>query len=176
MAGVLSNLHRVFARTYLYVSVVCGVMFFLYMLNVVGDVAGRYLFLSPILGTVEIGESVLAVAVFMTMAAVQLNKENIRVTLLPDRLSDAAKAWLDMLTSVCCLAFMVILTWQSFILAERSFAMNETGINLPIPLYIGKFAFFVGGVLLCLQFAFELVCQVYERVTGTAPVKKEVKS
>jgi TRAP-type C4-dicarboxylate transport system permease small subunit len=145
------------------------------MLNIVADVTGRYLFLYPILGTIEIGENIVAIAVFMTLAAVEMSKQNIRVTLLQDHLSHRGKAWLDILALVCGLLFIGLMLWQSLVLAKRSLAINETAINLPIPLYVGKFAFFVGCVLLCIQFAYELVNQIYHKFSGRSPEDKEVR-
>jgi TRAP-type C4-dicarboxylate transport system permease small subunit len=175
MKKILMTIGKFFVRTHEYTALVCGILFFLYMLNIVADVTGRYLFLYPILGTVEIGESILAIAVFMTLAAVEVSKQNIRVTLLQDHLSHRGKAWLDILALVCGLLFIGLMMWQSLVLAKRSLAINETGINLPIPLYVGKFAFFVGCVLLCIQFAYELVIQIYTKFSGRAPEGKEVR-
>jgi TRAP-type transport system small permease protein len=136
---------------------VCGFLFFLYMLNIVADVAGRYLFSAPVIGTIEIGENVLAVTVFMTLAAVEARKENIRVTLLEEHLSTWWKPFLDLLALCCAFAFVGMMAWQSYIFAARSFGIRETSDNVPIPLYIGKYAFFVGCVLFCLQLAFEVI-------------------
>jgi TRAP-type C4-dicarboxylate transport system permease small subunit len=161
MTKVLSILDTLFKKMHGNITLVCGIMFFLYMLNIVGDVAGRYLFLSPIFGTIEIGENVLAIAVFMTLAAVEMNKENMRVTLVLDHASAKVKAILDILAIVCGLFLMGFMSWQSFVLAKRSFVINEVGANFPIPLYIGKFAFFIGCILLCIQFVYELIHLIY---------------
>jgi TRAP-type C4-dicarboxylate transport system permease small subunit len=176
MEHVLLAMHKVFTKLHERLALVCGVMFFLYMLNIVADVTGRYLFSYPILGTIEIGENVLAIAVFMTLAAVQIKKENIRVTLLQDHISARAAGWLDILTLLCGLLFIGVMAWQSFIFAKRSLAINETGINLAIPLYIGKVAFFIGCVLLCIQLAYELCHQIYNRLAGHVSADKEFKS
>jgi len=175
MGKILLAIGRFFAKTHEYTALVCGILFFLYMLNIVADVTGRYLFLYPILGTIEIGENIVAIAVFMTLAAVEMSKQNIRVTLLQDHLSHRGKAWLDILALVCGLLFVGLMMWQSLVLAKRSLAINETAINLPIPLYVGKFAFFVGCVLLCIQFTYELVNQIYHKFSGRSPEDKEVR-
>jgi TRAP-type C4-dicarboxylate transport system permease small subunit len=175
MGKILLAIGKFFVKTHEYTALVCGILFFLYMLNIVADVTGRYLFLYPILGTVEIGENVLAIAVFMTLAAVEMSKQNIRVTLLQDHLSHRGKAWLDILALVCGLLFVGLMMWQSLVLAKRSLAINETAINLPIPLYAGKIAFFVGCLLLCIQFAYELVNQIYNKFSGRSPEDKEVR-
>ena len=107
MAKFLSALNTFFKKLHEHIALVCGAMFFLYMLNIVGDVTGRYLFLSPILGTIEIGQSVLAIAVFMTLAAVEANKENMRVTLLHDHVSPKIKAILEVFAVLCGLFLMV---------------------------------------------------------------------
>jgi TRAP-type C4-dicarboxylate transport system permease small subunit len=163
MGKILLEIDRFFKKAHEYIALVCGILFFLYMLNVVADVTGRYLFLYPILGTIEIGENVLAIAVFMTLAAVEMGKQNIRVTLLQDYLSHRGKAWLDILTLVCGLLFVGLMMWQSLVLAKRSLAINETAINLPLPLYVGKIAFFIGCILLCIQFVYELLTQIYTK-------------
>ena len=164
MAKFLSALNTFFKKLHEHIALVCGAMFFLYMLNIVGDVTGRYLFLSPILGTIEIGQSVLAIAVFMTLAAVEANKENMRVTLLHDHVSPKIKAILEVFAVLCGLFLMVFMAWQSFVLAVHSFNINEVGANFPLPLYIGKFAFFIGCVLLGIQFLYELVYLLYNAI------------
>jgi TRAP-type C4-dicarboxylate transport system permease small subunit len=165
MGKILLAIGKFFIKTHEYTALVCGILFFLYMLNIVADVTGRYLFLYPILGTVEIGENILPIAVFMTLAAVEMSKQNIRVTLLQDHLSRRGKAWLDILALLCGLLFVGLMMWQSLVLAKRSLAINETGINLPIPLYVGKIAFFVGCVLLCIV-CLQLVNQIYSKFSG----------
>ena len=169
MAKVLSALNTFFRKIHNKIALVCGIMFFLYMLNIVGDVAGRYLFLSPILGTIEIGQSVLAICVFMTLAAVEANQENMRVTLIQDHMSSRIKAILEGLALLCGLFLMGFMSWQSFALAKHSFGIKEVGANFPIPLYIGKFVFFIGCVLLCIQFFYELIYLGYRTLVGTPP-------
>jgi TRAP-type C4-dicarboxylate transport system permease small subunit len=170
MAKFLSALNTFFKKLHEHIALVCGAMFFLYMLNIVGDVTGRYLFLSPILGTIEIGQSVLAIAVFMTLAAVEANKENMRVTLLHDHVSPKIKAILEVFAVLCGLFLMVFMAWQSFVLAVHSFNINEVGANFPLPLYIGKFAFFIGCVMLGIQFLYEVVYLIYRSLIAKTPI------
>ena len=166
MEKILSALNTFFKKMHENIALICGIMFFLYMLNIVGDVTGRYLFLSPILGTIEIGQSVLAIAVFMTLAAVEANKENMRVTLVQDHVSPKIKVILEIFALLCGLFLMSFISWQGFILAKHSFYINEVGANFPMPLYIGKFAFFLGCVLLGIQFVYELVYLIYSTFTA----------
>jgi TRAP-type C4-dicarboxylate transport system permease small subunit len=176
MEQVLLVLNRFFTKIHEYIALICGTLFFLYMLNIVADVTGRYIFSYPILGTIEIGENVLAIAVFMSLAAVQTKKENIRVTLLQDHVPTRIGACLNVLALICGLLFIGFVAWQSLILAKRSLGINEVGINIAIPLYIGKFAFFVGCVLLCMQLAYDLCHEIYNGLTAHPPVDKEKES
>jgi TRAP-type transport system small permease protein len=155
MDRVLSAFNRLLGRVHDRTTLACGFLFFLYMLNIVADVAGRYLLSAPVIGTIEIGENVLAVAVFLTLAAVEARKENIRVTLFEEHLSRRWKPLLDLLALCCALAFVILMVWQSYLFAARSFGIRETSDNIPIPLYIGKYAFFVGCILFCLQLVLE---------------------
>lgn len=164
ISKTLTALQKYFSIIHENIALICGAMLFLYMLNIVGDVTGRYLFLSPILGTIEIGENVLAIAAFMTLAAVEIKKENMRVTLLHDHVSPRIKTLLDIIANLTGLFLMGLMSWQSLLLAKRSLAINEVGANFPIPLYIGKFAFFVGCLLLCIQFVYELCFLVYYKL------------
>lgn len=157
MEGVLPAFNRLLGRAHDRIALVCGFLFFLYMLNIVADVAGRYLFSKPITGTIEIGENVLAVAVFMVLAAVEARKENIRVTLLEEHLSKRWKPFLDLLALCCALAFVSLVVWQGYLFAARSFGIRETSDNIPIPLYIGKYAFLAGCMLFCFQLVLEAV-------------------
>jgi TRAP-type C4-dicarboxylate transport system permease small subunit len=170
MGKIVSALNTFFKKLHGHIALVCGVMFFLYMLNIVGDVTGRYLFLSPILGTIEIGQGVLAIAVFMTLAAVEANKGNMRVTLVHDHVSPKIKVILEIFAVLCGLFLMGFMAWQSFVLAVHSFHINEVGANFPLPLYIGKFAFFVGCILLGIQFLYELIWLIYRAFTGNPSI------
>jgi TRAP-type C4-dicarboxylate transport system permease small subunit len=173
ISKILAILQKYFSTIHENIALICGAMLFLYMLNIVGDVTGRYLFLFPILGTIEIGENVLAIASFMTLAAVEVRKENMRVTLLHDHVSPKGKILLDIIANLAGIFLMGFMSWQSLLLANRSFHINEVGANFPIPLYIGKYAFFIGCLLLCIQFVYELCFLVYCQVIG-GPCNHEI--
>ena len=157
-------------------TAICGIVFFLYMLNIMADVTGRYLFLKPVQGTVEIGENVLAFAVFLSLAAVQMRKGHIRVNILESHLSSRSAAWLEILALSVGFIVFSLMTWQGFTFAIRSWQINELGINLPIPLYIGKFALFVGSAMLCVQFFIDLLDQIYRKLATKISASKEGKS
>lgn len=175
MGRLFPAFHGFMGKVHDRTTLVCGFLFFLYMLNIVADVAGRYLFSMPIIGTIEIGENVLAVAVFLTLAAVEARKENIRVTLLEEHLSARWKPFLDLLALCCALAFIGLMAWQSYLFAARSFAIQETSDNIPIPLYIGKYAFFAGCILFCFQLVVEAAAVLRERFShgGVKDVREE---
>ena len=174
--AIVLAIRKFFTRINEPLTIICGIVFFLYMLNIMADVTGRYLFLKPVQGTVEIGENVLAFAVFLSLAAVQMRKGHIRVNILESHLSPELAAWFEIFTLAIGFSMFGLMTWQGFTFAIRSWQINELGINLPIPLYIGKFALFIGSAMFCIQFFIDLIDQIHKKFGTKITASKEVKS
>lgn len=115
------------------------------------DVFGRYFLNSPIDGSTEMIEVLLAVMVFMAFPLVSWKEENICVDLLdayfPDRWVDLRQAVINLICAVS-LVLVAMMNWK---LAGRSIEYEEVSEILEIPLgyvtYLISITGFVGGLL-----------------------------
>jgi TRAP-type C4-dicarboxylate transport system permease small subunit len=161
IASILISIEKVLTRINLVIAAVCGVVWLLFMLMVVGDVTGRYAFLAPIDGTMEVGQNVLAFAVFLSWAAVLARNQHIRVLILLDRMPPRWRYAFEVLALVLGFAVILPIAFYGFSFAAESIRLKETGITYGIPLYPGKLALFVGATLLALQFFIQLLIRLF---------------
>ncbi len=169
IAGILGSIRMGMTRINTPLVIFAGGLFFLYMFNVIADVTGRYVFLSPVQGTTEIGELVLPMATFLSLAYLQMHEAHIRVTLIPDRLPANWRAGFDILAILVGAGLMALMSWQSFIFAMDSIAIREVAsLSSPVPVYIGKLAYFIGCAVFCVQFLVDLACKIFGR--SIAPI------
>ena len=173
IASVFRAIEKVLARINLVVVVACGVFLFFFMFMVVSDVTGRYAFNSPIPGTMEIGEIILAFVVFPGWAAVLANNQHIRVLLVVDRLPPRWRVWLEMLALVVGFAMMLPIAWYGFSFALDSYITKEIGFTYGIPRFPGKAAFFIGSTLFAIQFLIMFFSQLFSKLSGQVPAFKE---
>jgi TRAP-type C4-dicarboxylate transport system permease small subunit len=162
---VLSVVGNILRKINTVLVAVCGGAFFLYMFNVVGDITGRYLFLKPITGTIEIGQLVLAFATFMSLAFVQMQGTHIRLPVLTERLSPLWQALLELLTLAVGIALVGLMAWQGYRIAINSWKIMEYANTAPVPIYIGKSAVFIGCSLFTLQLVFDFIKQIVSILT-----------
>ena len=176
IAGILGSIKTGMTRINTPLVVFAGGLFFLYMFNVIADVTGRYVFLSPVQGTTEIGELVLPMATFLSFAYLQMHDAHIRVTLIPERLPASWRAGFDILAILVGAGLMALMSWQSFIFARDSIAIREVAsLTSPVPVYIGKLAYFIGCAVFCVQFLVDLACKIFGRLVAPIPAVR-VKS
>jgi TRAP-type C4-dicarboxylate transport system permease small subunit len=173
IAAVLKSIEQVLTRINMVIAVVCGVVWILFMLMVVGDVTGRYVFLAPIAGTMEVGQNVLAFAVFLSWAAVLARNQHIRVLILVDRMSPRWRYAFDVLALVMGFAVILPIALYGFSFATESLRLKETGITYGIPLYPGKLALFVGAILFALQFFIQLLIRLFSIRSDQSPKIEE---
>jgi TRAP-type C4-dicarboxylate transport system permease small subunit len=172
IASALLSLEKMLTRFNFAVAAVCGVVLFLFMLMVVGDVTGRYLFLSPIEGTLEVGENVLAFAVFLSWAAVEANNQHIRVLIGLDRLKPKVRVWFEIFVCVLGLAVIMPVAWYSFGFMAESIRIHETGLGGKVFLFPGKVGLFIGTSLFSLQFLVKLFRFLLSALTGQPIIYK----
>ena len=92
---------------------VLGVIVLLMMtLLVTCDVFGRYVLLSPIAGSVDIIQVMMAVLVFSGFAYCTSLDGNVRVDVIYVRLSERIRSFLDVGTSSLSVLIIALITWQ----------------------------------------------------------------
>lgn len=173
IASVLLSLESVVARINGSVAAACGVLIFVFMFMVVGDVTGRYLFLAPIPGTTEAGQNVLAFVIFLSWAAVLALGQHIRVVMLLDRLSPRRRVWLELLALAVGFAMVFSIAWYGLSFAVESYKFKETFPSYGIPRYPGKMAFFVGCTLFAIQFFIQFLSRLFAWLGDKIPGREE---
>jgi TRAP-type C4-dicarboxylate transport system permease small subunit len=91
-----------------------GVALLLIMVHTAADVAVKYFTDATVFATLEITSSYYMVAtVFLALAHVQRRRKHIVVEVFTQRLSPAAVARLDSVTSLAAAVFMAVMTWAA---------------------------------------------------------------
>ena len=129
-----------------------GYVLFFMMLMITVDVTGRYLFASPIPGTLEFTEFLMVFVVFLSLPYVQLKKRHICVELVTQRLPIKVADGLAVVTLLVAALFFGLMAWQSWLSAASSFEYLEASEGLiQIPIYPPKFAIPFGSVIMVIQ-------------------------
>jgi len=173
IASFLISTEVVLTKINMVIAMACGILWLLFMFLVVGDVTGRYAFLMPIEGTLEIGQNVLAVAVFLSWAAILAKNQHLRIFIVLDRLPPRWRFLFEVLAPVLGIAVILPIAWYGFSFAAESLRIKETGITYGIPLFPGKLALFLGTSLFALQFFIQLLVLLFSRPARMTIVAEE---
>jgi len=114
------------------------------------DILGRYLFLRPVPGTLELSEIFLCIMIYLPLAYLGMRGEHIRIEILYSRLPAKLRSGFDFLIKVLGFFFFAIMTRQTFLDGLHSYLIKQStwGI-LPIKVWIPKLFIIVG----CLSFS-----------------------
>lgn len=112
------------------------------------NVVLRYVFARPVKGVVELEEFMLVMVVFLGLAHTAVRKRHVKVDFLISRLSEAAQAAINSITSLLSLGLCVFIVWRSVLWAQDNWAHKTTSVllNVPVSLFIYAAAF--GSALL----------------------------
>ena len=132
------------------------------------DVIGRYLFLSPIAGSMDIIEIMMVLMVYSSFAFCASQNGNVRVDVLYLRFSKRIQTYLDTVTSLLSVLIIGLIAWQ---LGARAWdiVLNQPG---PVTLYFGwpLLPFFtfaaVGLGLLCLELLIWFIHSLFLAITN----------
>ncbi|MGV2986139.1 TRAP transporter small permease [Vibrio sp. E150_011] len=123
----------------------------LMMLITFVDVAGRYFFNMPVMGSTELIEILLAVMVFMAFPLVSWNEENICVDLLDNYFPKKWVSFRQVVINLICSFSLILVAMMNWKLAGRSLDYEEVTEILELPLgyvtYLISITGFVGGAL-----------------------------
>lgn len=116
-------------------NVLAPVLVVCVMLLIVSDVFLRTFFKSPIKGSVELTECMIACAGFLAMGWCTILDKNIRIDMVVQKLPKRASAFLDTVTSFISLAVVPLLAWQSGVRVLDAVRYNEATSILNMPLF-----------------------------------------
>lgn len=136
------------------------VLFMLMMFLGAFDVLGRYLFNRPIPGTMEISAVCMGAVVFFSWATTQRDRGHVNVELLVSHYSIRMRAAADCFTLCLSLLLFVLITYQSTLIAIRSFEEFRTLPVLEIPIWPFHALVPIGATVLCLAFVLQIVSSI----------------
>lgn len=137
----------------------------LMMLHVTLDVALRYLFNAPIIGTLEtVSYYYMIFAVFLPLAYVERRGEHIRVDLFAQLLPTWLQFALYLLACLCGLVFFGLLAYQGLLDAWRSTARLETVMsNFLFYIWPSRWALPLGFAAICLALVANVLTALQRR-------------
>ena len=93
---------------------ISSVLIFVLVLLITADIIGRYVFLSPVPGTLEITESLMVFIVFLAYAHTEAGKHNIRIQIIERRITQRQKYLLDALAYTLGILVFGVICWQGW--------------------------------------------------------------
>jgi len=151
--------------SYIVVALIMAMMFL-----GTADVIGRYAFNSPIKGTLEISELLMAVAIFFAWGYVQSSNSNIRVDFIIKRYPYKVRQIVELLILLLTFLLFAFITRQSFKVAMIDLGYGRLIENVYIPAYPFKLMLSLGAAMVCL----ETIIQIFYQL-GNMTKKGEVK-
>lgn len=154
MLGALSETRRIIQRTTR--GLCAGSMFVLFpmMFLTTIDVIGRAFWARPMKGTLEISSYMLAVFVLAGMAYTQQAKGNVKVDFFLLKCPERLRHLLNAFTTLLCLLVVCVISWQG---AHDAWAETTVSDMLRIPQWPFKMLVPIGGILLALEFIFDII-------------------
>jgi TRAP-type C4-dicarboxylate transport system permease small subunit len=109
------------------------------MLLSIADIIGRYFFLRPIQGTMEVVGILLVVTSSLGLGWCQLVKGNITIDLIPKRLSRRGQAILSIVSYLLSVAVCVIISWQGSLMLHQYLLKPLSGTTPMLRIVIWPF-------------------------------------
>lgn len=104
-----------------------GIFLILMMLHVTLDVAAKYFFNAPIIGTLEtVSYYYMVSVVFLPLAMIELRNEHVSVDLLFQKFSARVQVIVYLFGSALGLIYFGMLTWQTLLDALKATEQHET--------------------------------------------------
>jgi TRAP-type mannitol/chloroaromatic compound transport system permease small subunit len=144
-----------------------GIILFVMMLLVVTNTLTRKFLNAPVAGAFEITQSLLTLAVFLSLAYTQRSGSHISVDVITRHLTGAMRRLSRMfghLLGVACFAWATYANWG---FAMQSYAMDEQEWGeITYPLWPVKLMICIGLGILTLQFVVELLREIRDMQRG----------
>ena len=110
------------------------VVIVLMVMLTVTDVCLRYIFNSPILGSYEVTEFMMAVLVFASVGFTMSVKDHVSVDLVVTKLPDRVRALLEAITCLLAFGLFALAAWRNVLHAGTTWERNDVSAELFIPL------------------------------------------
>ena len=155
------NLVKGFERTVHHVcrvsNAIAAALLFLLMVLGAADVIGRYLLDAPIIGTLERGQIILALMIFLSWGYTQIKKGHVNVELFISKFPPRIGTVTNFITTLFMLVFTILIVWQSAVMAIETHNSGERIYVIHWPMAPFQFSIAIGGVFLCLAFIMDVI-------------------
>ena len=141
----------------------CAILF-LMMILTGADVALRYIFNSPIMGSMEVTEYMMAILVSFGLAYAAINKGNIRAEFILCRLPQMVQKICNSITSLLGLSLFFTATWVFFQYAIEQYIANVSSTVLHIPMFPFIFLVALASLLLTIVLIAEFFEFLYQGI------------
>ncbi|KJS29579.1 MAG: hypothetical protein VR64_20430 [Desulfatitalea sp. BRH_c12] len=153
---MISEKNIIHRLTYLTFSV--GMIWVLVMMVLTSiDVTTRYFFSSPVRGSFELSELMLAVFGMLGMAYTEKMGANVKVRILENFLPSRVVLFLNSLTYLLSLGIVLIIVYQSFVMGIEEYHYKTSSDSLGVPVYPFYFLLSFGSFVLSAQLALSMV-------------------
>ena len=123
------------------------------VLLIVYNITGRYIFRTPLFGTIEMIEMAIVIVAFLGVVAyTEVRRAHVRVEVLISRFPRRVQIILESIMKFIAAVFFVLMGWQSWeLMLTRLFprVMTTDLVNIPMGPFMGVIA--LGCVLLSIQ-------------------------
>jgi len=130
------------------------------MITVV-DVALRYIFNRPLKGTSEYVAFMMAIMVSLGLAYTAIQKGNVAVDIVLQRLSPVIRAVVNAITDLISLIFFIFVTWSAYLFTMSQWKDNATTGVLDLPRFPFIFIVLIGCFMLCLVLLTNVIKHLY---------------
>ena len=138
-------------------NIVCSIILLGMMLLVTSDVTCRYVFNSPIQGTMEVTEFMMVGLFYLSVAHTQALKAHVRIDILITHFPPKVRLVLEVLVYLLGLVLFALIVWQSSLSAVHDLRVGEVTMGLiPFPIFPSKVLVPIGSFILCVRFMVDI--------------------
>jgi TRAP-type C4-dicarboxylate transport system permease small subunit len=138
-------------------DIIATILLFGFMLLGVANVAGRFLFNSPITGATEFSQVMMAGSFLLALASTQARKQHTTITDLVNRFPISIRTKLEFAALAIGLILFGIMAWRSAILVNTLWVEGETLPTIRIPAAPFRLLLPVGAFVLCLELIRQMI-------------------
>jgi len=131
------------------------------------DVIGRYLFNSPIKGTMEGSQLLMAGVALLCWGYAQAAKSHISVDIVVTRYPARLRAIAGFASLILTTVVFGLIAWQSALISAETLEQQRMLENLPLPLFPFKLMVPVGASILCLESIIQIIRRFPEMKRGS---------
>lgn len=146
-------------------NAIAALVLMIMMVLLTADALGRYVFLQPVIGTMEITEMYLLGAVaFLPLAALQRENGHVSVSTFQARIPERLRGLFGVVNTGLGLVVFATIALKTAQMAFESFSEGrETAGLISLPVWCGWAIIFIGTLVLCLRLSLELWRGVFRR-------------